>query len=47
MKIKIHRMLGSHWAIGLRVDNWGYPERNEWAISVDILRWNIGLEFFK
>lgn len=47
MKLVVNKMLRSHWAIGVNIDNWGYPVRNDWAISLDLLKWNISLELYK
>lgn len=34
-------------SLGIYVHNWGYPIKYEWEIGLYLLKWYVGVEFYK
>jgi hypothetical protein len=46
MKINYGKQTTS-FSLGMYAHNWGYPEKHEWEIGLYLLKWYVGVEFYK
>lgn len=37
----------SSWSLGIYLHNWGWPINYQWEFGLYLLKWYIGIDFFK
>lgn len=42
-----HGRLTDHYEIGIYLNNWGAPIRNEWELGIYLVKWYVGIKLYR